>query len=86
MARFAQDAIKELLARVRTREAPLRRRGARPRSPHGRGATQGTRDLERVMREHGTILGEFVGEDAIMRGEREQPGPPVRETSPGVYK
>ncbi len=26
----------------------------------------------------------FLGEDQIMRGERERPGPPVRETSPGV--
>jgi hypothetical protein len=43
-------------------------------------------ELRRVMSEHGTLLGMLVGEDAIIRGERERPGPPVRETSPGVYE
>jgi hypothetical protein len=38
------------------------------------------------MREYGTLLGCFVDEDAIMRGEMERPGPPVKETSPGVYE
>ncbi len=43
-------------------------------------------ELRRVMSEHGTMLGQLVGEDMIMRGERERPGRPVRETSPGVYE
>ncbi len=43
-------------------------------------------ELARVMSENGTLLGQLVGEDQIMRGERERPGRPVRETSPGVYE
>jgi hypothetical protein len=43
-------------------------------------------ELARLMGDHGTMLGHFVGEDEIIRGERERPGPPVRETSPGVYE
>jgi hypothetical protein len=43
-------------------------------------------EMTRVMREHGTLLGQLVGEDQIIRGERERPGRPVRETSPGVYE
>jgi hypothetical protein len=49
-------------------------------------ALRKAKNLEALMREHGTLIGEFVGEDEIMRGERERPGPPVRETSPGVYE
>ena len=43
-------------------------------------------EMMRILRENGTLLGHLVGEDQIMRGEREHPGPPVRETSPGVYE
>ena len=43
-------------------------------------------EMARILSEHGTLLGMLVGEDQIMRGERERPGPPVRETSPGVYE
>lgn len=43
-------------------------------------------ELEALIREHGTILGMWLGEDEIVRGLRERPGPPVRETSPGVYE
>ena len=43
-------------------------------------------ELERLIPVHGTIIGLFVGEDEIIRGERDRPGPPVRETSPGVYE
>jgi hypothetical protein len=43
-------------------------------------------ELTRILRAHGTLLGHLVGEDQIMRGEVERPGPPVRETSPGVYE
>lgn len=43
-------------------------------------------DLKAMMHEHGTILGMWLGEDEIIRGLKERPGPPVRETSPGVYE
>ena len=43
-------------------------------------------EMRRVLGEHGTLLGCLFGEDQIIRGERECPGPPVRETSPGVYE
>ena len=43
-------------------------------------------EMTRVLGEHGTLLGDLFGEDQIIRGERECPGPPVRETSPGVYE
>ncbi len=49
-------------------------------------ALRKARDLEALMAEHGTLLGHWVGEDQIIRGERERPGSPVRETSPGVYE
>jgi hypothetical protein len=51
-------------------------------------ALRGTTDAElrRPMSEHGTVLGAWLGEDEIIRGERERPGPLVREASPGVYK
>ena len=43
-------------------------------------------ELARILSENGTLLGHLVGEDQIMRGERERPGPPVRETSSRVYE
>jgi hypothetical protein len=43
-------------------------------------------EMARIMSEHGTLLGHLVGEDQVLRGERERPGRPVRETSPGVYE
>jgi hypothetical protein len=49
-----------------------------------RGAAPG--EVERLVPDHGTILLHLLGEDEIIRGERERPGPPVRETSPGVYE
>jgi hypothetical protein len=49
-------------------------------------ALRDAKDLQAIMREHGTMMAAFVDEDAVMRGEREQPGPPARETSPGVYE
>jgi hypothetical protein len=41
---------------------------------------------ERIAQTQGTMVLMFLGEDQIIRGERERPGPPVRETSPGVYE
>jgi hypothetical protein len=49
-------------------------------------ALRDARDLEAIMREHGTMMAAFVDEDAVVRGEVERTGPPVRETSPGVYE
>ena len=43
-------------------------------------------ELARLMDEHGTMVGTMVAEDSIIRGERERPGPPVTERSPGVYE
>jgi hypothetical protein len=43
-------------------------------------------EVERLVPTQGTMILHFLGEDAIMRGEMERPGPPVRETSPGVYE
>ena len=43
-------------------------------------------ELTRILRENGMLLEHLVAEDQIIRGERERPGPPVRETSPGVYE
>jgi hypothetical protein len=49
-----------------------------------RGAQEGV--VEGLVPEQGTMIRHFLGEDAIIRGEMERPGPPVRETSPGVYE
>jgi hypothetical protein len=43
-------------------------------------------NLEALMSEQGTMVGFMLGEDEIIRGVRERPGPPVRETSPSVYE
>ena len=43
-------------------------------------------EMARIVGSHGTMMADFVAEDEIMRGLRERPGPPVRETSPGVYE
>lgn len=43
-------------------------------------------ELERLAPTQGTIIFHYVGEDEIIRGERERPGPPVVETSPGFYE
>jgi hypothetical protein len=40
-------------------------------------------EVERLVPTQGTILTLWLGEDLIIRGERERPGPPVVETAPG---
>ena len=40
----------------------------------------------KAERTQGSIILHFLGADTILRGERGRPGPPVRETSPGVYE
>ncbi len=49
-------------------------------------ALRKAKDFGAVVAEHGTLLGSLVGEDQIMRGEMERPGPPVNEVRPGVYE
>lgn len=41
-------------------------------------------NLEHLMRENGTIPGHFVGEDEVLRGLRERPGPPVEWSEDGT--
>ena len=41
-------------------------------------------NLEALMAEQGTVLGLWVGEDAIIRGEAERPGPPVTWSEDGT--
>jgi hypothetical protein len=43
-------------------------------------------EVEGLVPTQGTVLELFLGEDEIIRGERQRLGPPVRETSPGVYE
>ncbi len=43
-------------------------------------------ELERLISTHGTMVGILVAEAAIISGERERPGPPVVERSPGVFE
>jgi hypothetical protein len=49
-------------------------------------ALRDAKDIKAIMSEHGTMMGAFVDEDAVMRGEAERPGPPVREVRPGHYE
>jgi hypothetical protein len=49
-------------------------------------ALRKAKDLGAVVAEHGTLLGALVGEDEVMRGEAERPGPPVKEVRPGHYE
>lgn len=41
-------------------------------------------EVERLMSTQGTMLGFLVGEDEIIRGERERPGPAVRWNAEGT--
>jgi hypothetical protein len=43
-------------------------------------------EVERLIPTQGTCLLLWLGEDEIIRGERERKGPPVTERSPGVYE
>ena len=43
-------------------------------------------NLESLMREQGTMLGFWVGEDEIVRGLRERSGPPVRWNEDGTVR
>jgi hypothetical protein len=86
VARFSEDAFTECFMHEYER-GRRHYNGEDPGPAHPMvGALRNARDLQAIMREHGTMMAAFVDEDAIMRGEMERPGPPVRETSPGVYE
>jgi hypothetical protein len=61
--------------------------GEEPGPAHPFVATlRGATNLEALASEQGTMILNFLAEDEILRGVRERPGPPVRETFPGVYE
>jgi hypothetical protein len=41
-------------------------------------------NLDALASEHGTMIVHFVGEDEILRGVRERPGPPVKWNEEGT--
>jgi len=43
-------------------------------------------EVDRLVPTQGTMITLWLGEDEIIRGERERRGPPVTERSPGVYE
>ncbi len=47
-------------------------------------ALRGARDLEALVRTHGTVVSFLVGEEEILRGERERPGPAVSWNDEGT--
>ena len=49
-------------------------------------ALREAKDLEAPTKKQGTILALWVGEDEIIRSERERTGVPVRRMRPGVYE
>jgi hypothetical protein len=49
-------------------------------------ALTNAKDLQAITREYGMMMAAFADEDAIMRGEAESPGPPVKEVRPGHYE
>jgi hypothetical protein len=87
VARFSSDAYMECLVHEAYERGSRHFDGEDPGPAHPMvEALRKAKNLEALTREHGTLIGEFVGEDEIMRGERERPGPPVQEISPGVYE
>jgi hypothetical protein len=86
MARFGPDAFEECFLHEYER-GRRHFEGGDPGSTHPLvEALRKAKDLEGLMRTEGTWLGHLVGEDMIMRGEMERPGPPVREVRPGHYE
>lgn len=47
-------------------------------------ALRGARDLDALVGTHGTIISFLLGEEEILRGERERPGPPVTWNATGT--
>jgi hypothetical protein len=83
-SRFHQDAVTEcfLHETARSRRHHL---GKEPGEAHALTAALGTAtNLEDLMRENGTVLGLFVGEDEIIRGLRRWTGPAVEWSEDGT--
>src|ERR671917_177912 len=79
VARFSREAYMECLLHEMDRGGK-QAAGEDPGQAHPLvEALRNAENLDRRMREYGTLLGCFVDEDAIMRGEMERPGPPVKE-------
>jgi hypothetical protein len=86
VARFPQEAFTEFFLHEWER-GKRHHEGEDPGPAHPMmDALRDAKDIRAIMSEHGTMMGAFVGEDAIMRGEMERPGPPVKETRPGHYE
>ena len=86
VARFPQEAFTECFMHEWER-GRRHHAGEDPGPPHPMvGALRNAKNLEAIMREHGTMMGAFADEDEEMRGERERPGPPVKETHPCLYE
>ncbi len=80
-SRFHQDAVMECFMHEMDR-GKKHRDGETPQGDADDAhpltvALRTATNLEDLMGEEGTVLGLFVGEDEIMRGVRERPGPPV---------
>ncbi len=43
-------------------------------------------EVERLVPTQGTVITLWLGEDEVIRGERERSGSPVKETLPGRYE
>ena len=86
VARFPQEAFTECFLHEWER-GKRHHEGEDPGPAHPMvDALRDAKDIKAIMCEHGTMMGAFVGEDAIMRGEVERPGPPVKEVRPGHYE
>ena len=86
VARFPQEAFTECFI-CEWERGKRHHAGEDPGPAHPLvGALRNAKNLEAIMREHGTRMGAFVDEDEVMRGERERPGPPVKEVRPGLYE
>jgi hypothetical protein len=84
MARFREEAFTECFLHEYER-GRRHHDGEEPGPAHPLvEALRKAKDLQGLMAEHGTILGHLVGEDAIIRGEMERPGPPVEWNEAGT--
>ncbi len=86
VARFSEDAFRECFLHEWER-GKRHHEGEDPGPAHPMvDALRDAKDIKAIMKAHGTMMGAFVGEDAIMRAEMERPGPPVKEARPGHYE
>ncbi len=83
-ARFTLDAFEECFLREDERSRAHYDGEEVPPAHPMTVALREAKDLEAVVKEYGTMMGIFVGEDEIMRGVRERPGPPVKWNEEGT--